>query len=487
MPMLSISDSCLVCAEEWGPLRPLHSIPCGHILCERCCSHIIDTTPSRLSPLCPFCREPFTRDGIRLIRMDFSTSGWSTPRTAEAHGMAHLHDEAWKQKADKVLSSDRKSSRGRSDARRLEDRVAKIASKKCSVEEVSRLHKELQDFLIKDPNPDDESISLFLSAALLRAILMNHLAHAESSKAQRATEAALRAELAKSRAALADLEDELRSHFRSLCIDDILTCRRSHALSLKAHECQTLQSELSRFRLLNSTLSPMSSLPFAEPESRIQSPTSSAASSRVHSPHASPPTSPTPYSQASMSRASHLRSASMQVSSLSSSRPTTPARTSTTSASSTYRSRTPAPPSRTGASTPTLSRIPAPAVPSLPQNMPPRYALTPAPIPSAPMSSASSASRSKTPGPASGSRSRRLSQPQPMALMMRSASSGERDQHERWIPSMPDSPTPTASSVSSGSANGARNLFNKFNLGRSTSSASAAAARGRDGRSTVQP
>jgi hypothetical protein len=43
-------------------------------------------------------------------------------------------------------------SRSRADARRLEDKVAKVAAKKCSVEEVSTLHRELQEWLTGEVN-----------------------------------------------------------------------------------------------------------------------------------------------------------------------------------------------------------------------------------------------------------------------------------------------------------------------------------------------
>jgi hypothetical protein len=44
----------------------------------------------------------------------------------------------------------------RAEARRLEDKVAKVAAKKCSVEEVSTLHKELQEWLTSEVKPDDQ-------------------------------------------------------------------------------------------------------------------------------------------------------------------------------------------------------------------------------------------------------------------------------------------------------------------------------------------
>lgn len=47
-------------------------------------------------------------------------------------------------------------SRSRAEARRLEDKVATVAAKKCSVEEVSSLHKELQEWLTSEVKEDDQ-------------------------------------------------------------------------------------------------------------------------------------------------------------------------------------------------------------------------------------------------------------------------------------------------------------------------------------------
>lgn len=49
-------------------------------------------------------------------------------------------------------------SRTRAEARRLEDRVAAVAAKKCSVEEVSTLHKELQEWLTHDEKQKDDQV-----------------------------------------------------------------------------------------------------------------------------------------------------------------------------------------------------------------------------------------------------------------------------------------------------------------------------------------
>jgi hypothetical protein len=43
----------------------------GHVLCLSCCNQILDIT-SRPLPTCPFCREPFFRSTVRLIRIDFN-------------------------------------------------------------------------------------------------------------------------------------------------------------------------------------------------------------------------------------------------------------------------------------------------------------------------------------------------------------------------------------------------------------------------------
>ena len=49
-------------------------------------------------------------------------------------------------------------SRTRAEARRLEDKVAAVAAKKCSVEEVSTLHNELQEWLMHDEKQQDNQV-----------------------------------------------------------------------------------------------------------------------------------------------------------------------------------------------------------------------------------------------------------------------------------------------------------------------------------------
>lgn len=166
MLTLSSGSACDVCAEEYGPQCMPHSIPCGvsfflffffcafsrpsstgHVLCASCCTTIVEKTSPRLSPACPFCRESFTADAVRLIRMDFTTSGWSTPRRyPHFETGSDFTGELLAKRTAQLLRFD-SDPRSKSETRRLEDKVARIAAKKCSVEEVSALHKELEDWL----------------------------------------------------------------------------------------------------------------------------------------------------------------------------------------------------------------------------------------------------------------------------------------------------------------------------------------------------
>lgn len=162
--------------------------------------------------------------------MDFSTSGWSTPRRfppgIEGHHSEFASDILTR-KTERLLQPDG-NSRTRLEARRLEDKVAKVAAKKCSVEEVSTLHKELQEWLTS--GQDDQvgptyvrsqwlklisfvqTASLALSAALLRAILMNHLAHSEASKTAKTVEANLKGKVDDLEITNGKLESELRRY-----------------------------------------------------------------------------------------------------------------------------------------------------------------------------------------------------------------------------------------------------------------------------------
>ena len=116
----------------------------GHILCLSCFNNILDKSTPKRTPCCPFCREQFSGDSIRIIRVDFTAvnSGWSTPR---ANG---VHEVIVESDGEDNLSAGLKP---RDQAKRLERKVARVAAKKCSVEEVSSLQKELQDWLATKP------------------------------------------------------------------------------------------------------------------------------------------------------------------------------------------------------------------------------------------------------------------------------------------------------------------------------------------------
>jgi len=374
MLTLNPGSVCDVCAEEYGPNRLPHCIPCGHLLCLNCCNNIVNKTSSRLSPVCPFCREPFTNDGVRLIRIDFSTSAWNTPRRRAYNIETELVDDMMSRERFPIMEQG--SSRTRAEARRLEDKVAKVAAKKCSVEEVSTLHKELQEWLTSDM---EDQTSLSLSAALLRAILMNHLAHSEASKLAKNTETTLKGKLDDMDVANSKLDAELR--------------RQRLALSQKSQECQTLRGEMNRLKMKVAA----GSLGFGSRptvDDRDISPPRSLASTPVPrppstSPRATSPTSPTafnPPGHSPLSRfASHMRSTS----------------------ASAARSQTPGPP-------PSMrSQTPGPHSPLRPASV----------------------------GPAGHGRSRKLSNPPPLPQkIMRSTSD---DNHERWIPSIhPDASSP---------------------------------------------
>ncbi|TFK36283.1 hypothetical protein BDQ12DRAFT_610097 [Crucibulum laeve] len=407
MLTLTPGSACDVCAEEYGSHRLPHSIPCGHVLCASCCTTIVEKTSARLAPVCPFCRVQFNSDSVRLIRLDFNSSGWSTPRRFP-HIEPTGHDftsELLARKTERLLLSEG-GSRTRLEARRLEDKVAKVAAKKCSVEEVSALHKELQDWLMSGAE-DTQTSSLYLSAALLRAILMNHLAHSEASKNSKTIEANLKSKVDDLEITNGKLEAELR--------------RQRQQYTIKSEECQSLRTEASRLKALASTLGMPGS------DSRPLSPTSPTPPSTSPVPPY-PPTTP-------LSRFSsmHVRSASMS----SSSRPSTPSATPI----SPTRSHTPSAPARSH--TPALSSSTRSHTPALPTrshtpslrsaNPPPVRSYTPAPPVPRYATPAPSMLRSHTPAPMVPPKSRRLSQPSP-PKMMRSTSEEKAEAHERWLP-----------------------------------------------------
>jgi hypothetical protein len=166
-------------------------------------------------PTCPFCREQFTRGTVRLIRFDFtgsnSNSGTSTPRRSPTSPRPPLIEDDFPNdllKASGPVFPDPGETRAR-EARVLESRVARVASKRCSVEEVTALQKEVDRWLtevtaadaVRVPSSSSspsltlthpQSIALVLSSLLLKAILANHVAFSDASKAAKNTETSLK-------------------------------------------------------------------------------------------------------------------------------------------------------------------------------------------------------------------------------------------------------------------------------------------------------
>ena len=187
----------------------------GHILCLNCCNNILEKTTSRLAPVCPFCREQFSRGTVRLIRIDFNgpSSGWSTPRRSPNSPRPPLIEDDFPNdlllKASAPSYPDSGEARAR-EARALESKVARVASKKCSVEEVTSLQKEVDRWLtevtaadaVRAPSSSAQSSSLtswhiqssalHLSSLLLKAILANHVAFSEAAKVTKHAEASLK-------------------------------------------------------------------------------------------------------------------------------------------------------------------------------------------------------------------------------------------------------------------------------------------------------
>ncbi|KAI0002487.1 hypothetical protein BJV74DRAFT_602398 [Russula compacta] len=223
MLTLEPGSLCDVCADEFGPRNLPHCIPCGHVLCLSCCNKILEKTSSRLSPVCPFCREQFTRGTVRLIRIDFNgpSSGWSTPRRSPNSPRPPLIEDDFPNdlllKASAPAFPDPGEARTR-EGRVLESKVARVASKKCSVEEVTALQQEVDRWLT-EVTVADASSALYLSSLLLKAILANHVAFSDASKAAKHAEASLKLKVEELELEKGRLEVEL--HKQVSCSDSL--------------------------------------------------------------------------------------------------------------------------------------------------------------------------------------------------------------------------------------------------------------------------
>ncbi|VDC00499.1 unnamed protein product [Peniophora sp. CBMAI 1063] len=219
---------CDVCAEDFTPRNLPHSIPCGHVLCAPCATTIVEKTVKG-PPLCPFCREGFSRASIRKIRIDFpsaaSGSGYTTPRRSPRSPRAPLieddfpHDLLLKATSSAVPhpSSTQHHANPVSDelAKRLETRVHKVATVKTGIDEVSALQRELQDWLGEHAQASESNSGLFLSALLLRAIITNHFAFSEAHRVAAQRESNLKARVEELEEQNRRLQAELHLHART--------------------------------------------------------------------------------------------------------------------------------------------------------------------------------------------------------------------------------------------------------------------------------
>ncbi|KAG1869140.1 hypothetical protein C8R48DRAFT_597834 [Suillus tomentosus] len=64
MLVLNKSSTCDVCMEGYmtGRNSP-HSIPCGHVFCQKCLGHLLRHT-------CPLCRTRFSPQDVRRLHID---------------------------------------------------------------------------------------------------------------------------------------------------------------------------------------------------------------------------------------------------------------------------------------------------------------------------------------------------------------------------------------------------------------------------------
>ncbi|KAI9511978.1 hypothetical protein F5148DRAFT_1008791 [Russula earlei] len=350
MLTLESGSLCDVCAEEFGPRNLPHCIPCGHVLCLNCCNNILEKTTSRLPPACPFCREQFTRGTVRLIRIDFNSpsSGWSTPRRSPNSPRPPLIEDDFPNdlllKASAPAFPEPGEARAR-EGRMLESKVARVASKKCSVEEVTALKQEVDRWLT-EVTAADASSALYLSSLLLKAILANHEAFSEATKTTKHAEANLKFKMDGLELEKGRLEAELHKPI------PVLTVLQKVQYNQKVQECQSLRTELSRF-VSNPAVSTASSA--ASAHTGLSSPSRSSVSppdSRVASPTTTSPSYIpniiSPLARLGLSRSASVaptppsRSASVAPTSPSRSASTVPPRISTPAVSSSaHRSATP--------------------------------------------------------------------------------------------------------------------------------------------------
>ncbi|TFK50347.1 hypothetical protein OE88DRAFT_242522 [Heliocybe sulcata] len=372
---------CDVCAEEYSPNRRPHSIACGHVFCGACCTAIVEKTSPRLSPTCPFCRDPFTAASIRLIRVDFASPSPSRPHSPP-RPLSSIESNPLDQEDTIVYQP--------LGAKMLEAQVAKVAQRKCSVHEVRALHDTLRAWLARNSNTE-QTESLHLSAALLRAILSNHIGHAQ-------TTAALRAQIDDMSISKSKLETELAA--------------------LKA-ELERVKSAKAPSALSTASMTPLStaSATYSRPASTLAPP--SHPTSPTSYPTPPYPPLPRPLSSSASASASAARTTSLHQQLL----------------QSNFRLSTPKPPARTS--------------PPRPQSSPTRPASSVQTTPARPQSSVQTASTTRLARPPSRStptsptRSTRTPAPAPLSRPTSAAPTPP----ARLVRSSSVTPTPPARGV----------------------------------------
>ncbi|HEV7737680.1 MAG TPA: hypothetical protein VGO47_09965, partial [Chlamydiales bacterium] len=127
----------------------LNELAPGHIFCSSCLDAICEKIWSpRTQPACPFCREAFSKTSIRNLRVDLKT-----PRPP----LREVDDD------DDDINDNLSTP---SEAKRLEEKVARAAASKCSFEEISELHKEIQQWLASEVKTTSSGQVLFFSTPL---------------------------------------------------------------------------------------------------------------------------------------------------------------------------------------------------------------------------------------------------------------------------------------------------------------------------------
>ncbi|KAH8111286.1 hypothetical protein DFH11DRAFT_1879938 [Phellopilus nigrolimitatus] len=120
----------------------------------------------------------------------------------------------------------------------LEKKVAKVATTRCSTEEVQALQKELSEWMgvVKTIHGGDQQqhAAIQLSLLLLRAILMNHIVHSEAANVAKGVEQQLHSRLADGDLICEKLDSDL--------------CQHKNLLAVKTQEVASLRSDLSKLK-----------------------------------------------------------------------------------------------------------------------------------------------------------------------------------------------------------------------------------------------